>query len=108
LGAVAWLGQVTRALRLACVALVAVLMGLNSIGVYGFLNRAHIEHALAGDLAAASRAADVDARISVQAGVVADLDRLIAQVDAAVEKTTERGRGKAAPTETRDTRNALY
>jgi len=31
-------------------ALVAVLMVLNSIGVYGFLSRAHIEHALAGDV----------------------------------------------------------
>jgi hypothetical protein len=30
----------------------------------------------------------------VQAGVVADLDRRIGQVDAAVEKTTDRGRGK--------------
>jgi hypothetical protein len=71
-------------------------MVLNSIGVYGFLSRAHIEHALAGDLTVAARAADIDARLQVQAGVVADLDRRIGQVDAAVEKITERGRGKAA------------
>jgi hypothetical protein len=52
LSAGAWLGQRhgAGALRLACIALVAVLMVLNSIGVYGFLSRAHIEHALAGDL----------------------------------------------------------
>ena len=37
-------------MRVALVALVAVLMVLNSIGVYGFLSRAHIEHALAGDV----------------------------------------------------------
>jgi hypothetical protein len=37
-------------LRLALGVLVAVLMVLNSIGVYGFLSRAHIEHALAGDV----------------------------------------------------------
>jgi hypothetical protein len=30
-------------------------MMLNSIGVYGFLSRADIEHALAGDLTVASR-----------------------------------------------------
>jgi hypothetical protein len=98
LSAVAWLGQRngSRALRVALIALVAVLMVLNSIGVYGFLSRSHIEHALAGDLVVASRAADVEARLTVQAGVVADLDRRIGQVDAAVEKTTERGHGKAA------------
>jgi hypothetical protein len=78
------------------VALVAVLMVLKSIGVYGFLSRAHIEHALAGDLAVASKAADVDAQITLQASVLADLDRRVAQVDAAVEKTADRGRGRSA------------
>jgi hypothetical protein len=34
----------------------------------------------------------------VQAGILADIDRCIAQVDAAVEKITDRGRGKAAMT----------
>jgi hypothetical protein len=34
-------------------------LAANSIGVYGFLSRAHLEHALAGDLTVASRAADV-------------------------------------------------
>jgi hypothetical protein len=98
LSAVAWLGQRngSPALRAALIALVAVLMVLNSIGVYGFLSRAHLEHALAGDLAVASKAADVDARLTVQAGIVADLDRRIGQVDVAVEKIADRGRGKAA------------
>jgi hypothetical protein len=43
LSAVAWLGQRlgARALRLAITTLVAVLMVLNSLGVYGFLSRAH-------------------------------------------------------------------
>src|SRR5215831_19530402 len=40
----------------------------------------------------AGRAADIDARISVQASVAADLDRRIAQIDSAVEKATDRGR----------------
>jgi hypothetical protein len=98
LSAVAWLGRARGfpLLRAALVGLVAVLMALNSIGVYGFLSRAHIEHALAGDLTVASKAADIDARLSVQAGIVADLDRRIAQIDAAIEQTTAHGRGKAA------------
>jgi hypothetical protein len=99
LSAVAWLGKRFRAgtvFRFALVALVAVLMALNSVGIYGYLARAHLQSALAGDLQAGRQAADVDARIGVQAGVVADLDRRIAQVDAAVERTAEHGRGKAA------------
>jgi hypothetical protein len=101
LSAVAWLGQrhaSSRALRSALVALVGVLMALSSVGTFGFLSRAHLEHALAGDLTVASHAAETDARISVRTGVVADIDRRIGQIDAAVEKTTERGRGKAAMT----------
>jgi hypothetical protein len=76
LSAVARVGHCNgaRLLRLALVTLVAVLMVLNSIGVYGFLSRAHIEHALAGDLTVASKAADVEARLAVQASVVTDLE----------------------------------
>jgi hypothetical protein len=41
--------------------------------VYGFLSRAHLEHALAGDLRVAARAADLDARITVQANTLPDI-----------------------------------
>jgi len=98
LSAVAWLGQRHggRALRLACSVLVLILMALNSVGVYGFLSRAHIEHALAGDLTVTSKTADIDARMGVQASIVADLDRRIAQVNQAVEKSIARGNSRAA------------
>jgi hypothetical protein len=101
LSAVAWLGHhhhgtASRLLWAALVALVAVLMALNAIGANGFLAKAHIGHALAGDLAVAGRAAEADSRLSVQAGVVADIDRRIAQIDTAVEKATERGRTAGA------------
>jgi len=48
------------------------------------------------DVAVAGRAADTEARILVQASVVADLDRRIAQIDSAVEKATDRGRAAVA------------
>jgi hypothetical protein len=70
-------------------------MGLNAIGAYGFLAKAHIGHAVAGDVAVASRAVEIDARLNVQAGVVADLDRRIAQIDGAVE-ITRKGRTRSA------------
>ncbi len=86
--AVAWLGRYhgSMALRAALIALVAVLMALNAVGAYGFLAKAHIEHQVAGDVQINSRGADVEASLGVQAGVVADFDRRIAQIDTAVRR----------------------
>ncbi len=81
-------------LKAALVALVAVLMGLNAIGAYGFLAKARIGHQVDGDVA--GRVAEVDARLAVAAALVSDLDRRIAQIDGAVEKATSRGRTAAA------------
>jgi hypothetical protein len=98
LSAVACLGRRygSPVLRAALIILIAVLMGLNAIGAYGFLAKAHIEHAVAGETAVAGRAADIDARLNVQAGVMADLDRRIAQIDSAVETATRKGRTGSA------------
>jgi hypothetical protein len=83
LSAVAWLGHRNGAapLRLALAALVAVLMVLNSIGVYGFLSRAHLEHALAGDMTVSSKAATVDARREAKQADLDDIKGRIAQLD---------------------------
>jgi hypothetical protein len=43
-------------------------MALNAIGAYGLLAKAHNGYVLDGDLAVSARAADIDARISMQAG----------------------------------------
>jgi hypothetical protein len=97
LSAVAWLGQHHDGrLRVALIVLVAVLMAFNAIGTYGFLAKAHIAHAVAGEVHSLASTADVEARLSVQAGVVVDLDRRITQIDTAVEKATERGRSTSA------------
>jgi hypothetical protein len=100
LSAVAWLGHrhgsASWGLKLSLRMLVAVPMILNAIGCFGYLSRAHIASALAGDLAVAGRGADIEARLSMQAGDVADLDRRIAQIDTAIEKATEKGRTASA------------
>jgi hypothetical protein len=83
LSAVAWLGHRngSRTLRLALVALVAVPMVLNSIGVYGLLSSAHIEHALASDLTVTTKAAAVEARLSATQADLDDIKARIAQLD---------------------------
>jgi hypothetical protein len=82
LSAVAWLGHhngsASWGLKLSLTMLVAILMTLNAVGCFGYLSKARITSALVGDLAVAGRNADTDARLSMQAGVVADLDRRIA------------------------------
>jgi len=96
LSAVAWLGRhsrtASRRLKAALTVLVVILMRLNPLGAYGFLAKAHIGHAVAGETAVAGRAAEIESRMSVQSGVVTDLDRRIAQIDSAVAAATQRGK----------------
>jgi hypothetical protein len=101
LSAVAWLGHHDNGacwmgLKGAITILVLVLMGLNVVGVYGFLAKAHIGHQVEGETAIGGRMAEIQGRISVQEGVVASVDRQIAQIDKAVETATQRGRTSGA------------
>jgi hypothetical protein len=100
--AAAWLTEYWNSapplLRLVLVAMIGVLMALNAVGVFGFLTRAHLEHMMAVDLALADRTADIDARLAIQGQTVADLDRRIAQIDAAIEQSTRLGRPFGAMT----------
>lgn len=84
LSAVAQLGRRRgdAALRCALIVLVGVLMVLNTIGVYGYLNRARLAQVVTAAARVDGKAADVKARIEVQQGIVADLDRRIGQLDA--------------------------
>jgi hypothetical protein len=94
--AAAWLTEHWHAappfLRLVLVAMIGVLMSLNAVGVFGFLTRAHVEHMVAIDQALADRTADTEPRLAIQGQTVADLDRRIAQIDAAIEESTRLGR----------------
>jgi hypothetical protein len=58
--------------------------------------RAHLDHLTASELALSDRVADVEARLDVQAHVVANIDRQLTQIDAAVEEATRRGRSTGA------------
>ena len=100
--ATAWLTEhwnsAPSLLRLVLVAMIGVLMGLNAIGVFGFLTRAHLDHLASMDLAVADRTADIEARLAIQGRTVADLDRRIAQIDTAIEESTRLGRPLGAMT----------
>ena len=100
--AAAWLTEYWHSapplLRLVLVAMIGVFMSLNAVGVFGFLTRAHLEHMAGVDLALADRTAETEARLIIQRQTVADLDRRIAQIDAAIEEATRLGRPVGAMT----------
>lgn len=99
LSAVAWLGArhaASRWLKGAIVTLVGTLMGLNAVGAYGFLSKAHLDHSVAGEVAIDAKAADVEARRQVAEASVADADNRIRQVDSIIAEATKRGRTKDA------------
>ncbi|MGJ5134377.1 hypothetical protein [Bradyrhizobium oligotrophicum] len=102
LAAAAWLTEYWHAapslLRVVLVAMIGALMGLNAVGVFGFLTRAHLDHMAAADLALADRTAETEARLAIQREKVADFDRRIAQIDAAIEASTRLGRPVGAMT----------
>ncbi|WP_316168914.1 MULTISPECIES: hypothetical protein [unclassified Bradyrhizobium] len=100
--AAAWLTEHWRSapplLRFVLVLMIGVLMGLNAVGVFGFLTRAHLDHMASLDLALADRTADVEVRFGMQSRVVADIDRRITQIDAAIDEATRLGRPVGAMT----------
>jgi hypothetical protein len=85
-------------LRLLLVAMIGILMSLNAVGVFGFLTKAHLDHIATVDLALADKTADTEVRLAMKAQTVADFDRRIAQIDAAIEETTRLGRPVGAMT----------
>jgi hypothetical protein len=95
-----WLARRWRATaliwRAALVAFVFGLAVINAAGVYAQLVAAHVGERGAATSRLEEQTADIEAKISVQAHTVADLDRRLAQIDAAVEKATEKGRTTAA------------
>ena len=99
LSAVALVGQgrvTSRTLKFGIVTLIAALMVLNFIGAYGFLARAQITYAVSGEVRIADHAAQLQTRIRLAAGAVADIDKRIEQIDSAIAEATERGRTASA------------
>jgi len=98
--ATAWLREnwcvAQRILRAVMLAMIMVLMALNGVGVFGFLTRAHLERQFVIEVETADRAADVEARLSVEEGALDDLDTRIKQIDAAIDESTRRGRPAVA------------
>ena len=79
-------------LRAVLVALLTGLALINAAGVFGKLVEAHVTVAATARAGVSERLEVVDARLTHQLATLADLDRRISQIDAAVDESTRRGR----------------
>lgn len=82
--------------RVVLVVLVAGLAAINAAGVYSQLVAAHFGDRATAEQAVETETATLAARTEVQTQTVADLDRRIAQIDAAIAEMTKRGRASGA------------
>jgi hypothetical protein len=82
--------------RIVLVMLVAGLAAINAAGVYSQLVAAHFGDRGTATSAAETEAATLAAKTEVQTQTVADLDRRVAQIDAAIAEMTRRGRAAGA------------
>ena len=89
---------------------ILVLMAITSMGIFGFLSRAHIEQSLTLNTGVAEQIQIVDNQIKFSQDNIADLDSQIAQIDAAINNMTQRNQAQSslrAATAQRKTRSDL-
>jgi hypothetical protein len=96
-----------------CSVMVALVTGLaliNAAGVFGKLVETHVSVAASARSNVAERIDALDARVTAQSAVVADLGNRVAQIDRAVDESTRRGwvtRSITIATQQRVTRDGL-
>jgi hypothetical protein len=82
--------------RLVLITLVTGLAAINAAGVYSQLVAAHFGDRATATSAVETEAATLAAKTEVQAQTVADIDRRVGQIDAAIAEMTKRGRAAGA------------
>jgi hypothetical protein len=82
--------------RIVLVTLVTGLAAINAAGVYSQLVAAHFGDRISATSAVETEASTLTAKIEVQTQTVADLDRRVGQIDAAIGEMVKRGRTTSA------------
>jgi hypothetical protein len=108
------MGRGGRWLRPFLVAAVAILMGLNAVGAYGFLAKAHIAATEKAEQAieeakqvAAGRVADINGRIEAQNTTIENINRQLSEIHAVIDKATAQGKTNGAMALINQQRNTL-
>ena len=87
---------ISRQLRIYLSIAVIVLMGITSLGIYGFFARAHIKQQVAIETGEVSKIPALEARIANEREKIADYNLQIAAIDSALKAITEKGKARDA------------
>lgn len=88
--------DISRRLRVYLSLAVIVLMGITSLGVYGFFARAHIKQQVAIETGDVAKIPAIEARITNEREKIADYESQISALDSALKAITEKGKAKDA------------
>jgi hypothetical protein len=75
---------------------VIVLMFITSMGTFGFLSRAHIDQQINITTGDADKLAILESQIDNKNLTISDYDKQLRQIDDALSKITEKGRGESS------------
>ena len=77
---------------------IIVLMFITSLGIFGFLSRAHIEQQVKINTGVSSEISILDAKIKLKDDEIKDIDKQIAVIDDSINKMIEKGQAKSSLT----------
>jgi hypothetical protein len=77
---------------------VILLMFITSMGVFGYLSKAHIEQRTDSTVQVGGKVAVIDEKIKYEKSLITDFDKRISQIDTAVDEMTKRGKTSTALT----------
>jgi hypothetical protein len=89
---------------------VIVLMFITSMGIFGFLSKAHIDQSLSINTGSADQIRILNSKIESENKSIEDIDKQIIQIDMAISKMIERGQANSslrAATQQRKNRDEL-
>lgn len=101
---------ISGALRVYLTASVILLMFITSMGIFGFLSRAHIEQQLASQNTDSAQVEILESKITYQQQLIDDVDKQVKQIDDNISKMTQSGQTKTslkAIADQRKSRDAL-
>jgi len=75
---------------------VFILMFITSMGIFGFLSKAHIDQTINLNTGVADQIQILKSKISFEKQSIEDLDKQIQQIDSALNKMTDRGQASTA------------
>lgn len=87
---------ISNTLRVYLTTAVILLMLITSMGIFGFLSRAHIEQQLASQNADSAQVEILDSKIAYQQQLIDDVDKQVKQIDDNITKMTQSGQTKTS------------